>query len=120
MIIQNRKHQAARDLLILDTDLTVIKIWGDYKFGKSDHFIDNLLKTNISHFYLLMDVDLPYEYSNLRENPDLSDRKELFQLYKSLLEKLKVPYVVISGSEKNRTKKGIAAVDEFLRSIKHD
>mgnify|MGYP006188976705 CR=1 FL=1 len=118
LIIQNRKHQQAKNLLVLDTDLTVIKIWGEYKFGNTDPFIDNLLKTNLAGLYLLMDVDLPYEHSPLRENPDLDERKELFALYEKLLKKLQVPYVIISGSEKERTRKAISAVDSFLETQK--
>ena len=118
LIIQNRKHQSAKKLLILDTDLTVIKIWGEYKFGQSDPFIDNLLKSNLAHFYLLMETDLPYEYKSMRENPDLGERQELFQLYKNLLESLKVPYTVISGSHEERFKSATTAVDNHMEALK--
>lgn len=117
LIIQNRKHQAAKKLLFLDTDLTVIKIWGEYKFGKADTFIDNLLKSNLAHFYLLMDVDLPYEYSHLRENPGLDERKELFNMYKDLLEQLKVPYSIISGIRSERTNAAITTLNQQFDSL---
>lgn len=117
LIIQNRKHQAAKKLLILDTDLTVIKIWGEYKFGKPDTFIENLLKSNLAHLYLLMKTDLPYEYSSLRENPELREREEIFEIYKQLLEDMKVPYRIISGQSEERTKKAMTAIDEHFGTI---
>ncbi len=69
-------------LLVIDTDMYVMKIWCEFVFGKCHQFIlDQILKRKYD-FYLLCDVDLEWTPDELREYPDLEMRKTLFQIYK--------------------------------------
>lgn len=115
LILQNRHHQNARKLLFLDTDATVIKVWSEYKYGKTDEYVEYLLKSNTADLYLLMDIDLEYEEGKLREHPDLEDRKKLLQLYKRQLREMKVDFELISGKKKERFKNALQEIEKKFK-----
>lgn len=101
-------------LLFIDTNLYVIKVWSEYVFNK----IDNRILTGIAKrkydLYLLCDVDLPWVKDELREYPDLHTRKKLFHYYKEEMAEQNIPWVIISGNYDERLKKSIKAVDHFI------
>lgn len=91
---------SANELLICDTNLVVIKVWSEYKYGSLDNWIENQVENRNYELYLLTNCDIPWEYDVFRENPD--DREVLFLQYESFLKKKKLPYVVIEGSKAER------------------
>jgi len=101
-------------LLFIDTNLYVIKVWSEYVFNK----IDNRILTGIAQrkydMYLLCDVDLPWVKDDLREYPDLHTRKKLFHYYKEEMTAQDTPWVIISGDYKERLRKAIEAVDQLI------
>jgi len=92
--------QQQASINICDTDLTVIKIWSEYKYGNCHPWINEHLRENRADLYLLSYPDLAWEPDPQRENP--LDRNELFDLYQSLLMDLQVEYKVIKGVGKER------------------
>lgn len=99
-------------LLFCDTNLAVIKIWSEYKYGKSDDWITAEIKKRKYSLHLLTDIDLPWQYDPLRENPD--NRKEIFDLYHRELKQQQVKFEVVSGIEKNRIANAISLVDKHF------
>ena len=97
--------------LFCDTDLRVIKIWSNFKFGKVDPWILEQIKEREYHRYLLMDVDLPWEPDPQREHPH--SRTELFELYHNELMSSGVPFHIISGVNQDRLKNAL----KYLSSI---
>jgi predicted DCC family thiol-disulfide oxidoreductase YuxK/nicotinamide riboside kinase len=95
-------------MLILDTSLEVIKIWSEFKYGTCDSFINDNLLLRKHNLYLLCRHDLPWEYDPQRENSN--DRQELFELYKSLLIEMRVPFAEVFGLEEERTDVALKAV----------
>ena len=93
------------NLVFLDTDLTVFYIWIKEKYQKEVDWINEQLQNLNDKIYFLCDTDIEWEEDALREHPNIEDRKRLFQAYKNLLEKLQVPYYVISGDLETRLKK---------------
>jgi len=91
--------------LFCDTDLRVIKIWSKYRFGNVHPWILEQIRTRTYHAYLLMDIDLPWEPDPQREHP--KNRQELFDLYRAELKLAEVPFTIISGEKKERSKKAI-------------
>ena len=96
--------------LFFDTNLITIKIWSDYKYGRTDPWILESMKTRKYDFYLLTDIDLPWESDPQREHPN--ERQELFDLYKDYLESNQLPFEVVWGLELNR-------FENALRHIKN-
>jgi nicotinamide riboside kinase len=106
--MENRLAGNATDWLICDTELTVIKIWSEVRYGRCDNSILEKLENHHYDYYLLCDVDLPWEYDPLREHPEM--RQYLFDKYRTDLNSRKLPYSVISGHGHHRLANAIAAL----------
>ena len=96
------------DLLICDTDLITIRIWGEEKFGRSDPWIIQTTEERTYDHWLLCSPDIPWEPDPLRENPH--DRDRLFGVYHDLLMKLGKPFTVIRGDPDERLRAAVTAV----------
>lgn len=107
---QHRKK--AKNLLFLDTDLFVIKIWSEFKYGSCDPWILQQLAMNQASFYFLTHHDVPYEDDPLRESPN--KRPELFRLYESALKEAGVPYFVLKGGEDKRFESAVQRINSIL------
>jgi nicotinamide riboside kinase len=101
-------------LLFIDTDMYVMKVWCEYVFGKCHPYIEEQIAQRKYDLYLLCNIDLPWVKDELREYPDEAPRKELYAIYKNILESQSVPWVDISGNYEERLQKAIEAVDRIL------
>lgn len=104
--------KSANKLLFCDTNLLVIKIWSEYKYGICDPWIQNNMELERYHLHLLTDIDLPWEDDELREHPYA--REELFNIYHQSLVDADVPFKIISGDRKERIKSAVQAIDRSL------
>ncbi|MBE0638012.1 MAG: AAA family ATPase [Bacteroidales bacterium] len=102
----------ANNILFSDTELFVTKIWCNVRFGKCHSWIEDQLKKQLYDLYLLLDVDLPWEYDPLREHPE--GRDLLLGLFKMELDKYGCNYRIISGVGDERLKNAIAVVDNLI------
>ena len=91
----------------------VCKIWVEYVFKHSNKVIDEILKQQNFDLYLLCDIDLPWVYDPLRENPNIEERKELFEIYKNTLEQMKVPFEIVSGDDEVRLNNAIKIIEKY-------
>lgn len=103
---------SAKDILICDTNLLVIKVWSNFKYGDTDPEILKALDESQYDLYLLTCIDLPWEDDPHREHPDR--REELYSIYLKELNELAVPFVEIRGSREERRKTAIEAIDRLL------
>ncbi len=108
----NEGVKNANGLLLQDTDLMVIKIWSEVKYGSVNPWIQMQLEMNLPDFYLLTFYDIPYEEDPLRETPER--RPELFDLYEAEVKKTGVPYQVVSGSHQDRLETAIRNINTIL------
>ena len=90
------------NFLICDTEMTVIKIWSEFKYKLCSETILNLYKQQKFDHYFLCYPDIPWEEDPLRENPN--DREMLFDIYLNELKKNNLPFTVISGNLETRLK----------------
>ena len=105
------KH--AGNVLIADTDFTVLKVWSEVKYGKvSDHLLE--IDENFQFdLYLLCLPDIPWEPDPLRENPN--DRWELLEHYREALSEKGNPVIEISGSYEERFQTSIEAIHALMK-----
>jgi NadR type nicotinamide-nucleotide adenylyltransferase len=113
MALEIKAAAEAGKLLFCDTDLLVIKIWSEHAFGKVDPWILDQLAQRRYDLYILTNIDMPWEPDPQREHPNLRDF--FMEWYKAELEKMSIPYAIISGSGEERLKNAIAVVDEVLK-----
>lgn len=104
------------DLLFIDTDMYVLKVWCEFVFGKCHHWILNQVVERKYDLYLLCDIDLPWVKDELREYPDLQTREKLFHHYKDIMVNQTVPWAIINGNYIERLPKAIEAVNKILQS----
>jgi NadR type nicotinamide-nucleotide adenylyltransferase len=104
------KNQA---LLIVDTDMYVMKVWAEFVFNNCHSFIlDNIVSRKYD-LYLLCNTDLPWVKDELREYPDLETRAKLFNIYKDILINQDTPWTLISGTGEERLRAAIEAIDNL-------
>ncbi|GIV33844.1 MAG: hypothetical protein KatS3mg031_1379 [Chitinophagales bacterium] len=110
LALENRLVSEADSLLICDTNLLVIKVWMEHKFGYVPPWIDAEIRTRHYHLHLLTAPDIPYEEDPLRENPELGTY--FFAQYETLLKTLSFPYIIICGT--HRLQQAVKAVGKAL------
>ena len=111
LILEEEKKNP--EILIADTETIVCKIWVEYVFKHSNEIIDNILKKQDFDLYLLCDIDLPWVYDPLRENPNLEERKELFNIYKNTLTKMNVSFEIVRGDDEERVNNAINIINKY-------
>lgn len=110
----NAEEQAAKHangFVFCDTNLVVIKIWSEFKYGSCDPEIVTLMKRQTYDLHVLTDVDLPWEDDPLREHPH--KRQQLFDLYKAELESTQTNFTIIRGDYASRRAAAIEAVEKI-------
>ncbi len=96
-------------LMICDTDLLVIIIWSEVRFGDCHPWILETFEKQVergNRAYLLCDYDMPWEPDPLRESAET--RPELFRLYQEKLDTYNLDYHIIKGSAEERLKSSCA------------
>ena len=101
-------------ILLLDTDMYVMKVWCEFVFEKCHHWILNRIVERKYDLYLLCNIDLPWVKDELREYPDLKSREQLYHHYKDIMINQNVPWVNISGNYAERLQKAVTAIDNLL------
>jgi len=113
-MVNSQLSATSTQLLFIDTDMYVMKVWCEYVFGKCHQFIlDEIVKRKYD-LYLLCNIDLPWVKDELREYPDEGTRTELYQIYKDILINQPVPWAEISGGYEERLKRAVKAVDTVI------
>ncbi len=104
---------AETDFIICDTTFLTVKIWSDEILGEAPQVVLDALETRTYQFYVLLDIDLPWQEDPLRDFPHL--REHFMNIWHKELKALNANYTVVGGIE-NRLKNVIKAIDQFLKA----
>jgi NadR type nicotinamide-nucleotide adenylyltransferase len=104
----------ANRVLICDTNLLVVKVWSEYKYGKCNPEILAQHANRKYDLYLLTYVDIPWEEDPQREHPD--KREHFWKIYFEEVRASGVPFVEIRGERDERRASAIAAINRLLLS----
>jgi NadR type nicotinamide-nucleotide adenylyltransferase len=115
LLIEEERAAEAKQLLVCDTDLLTIRIWGEEKYGRSDAWIVQQTLERPYGLWLLCAPDMPWEPDPLRENPH--DRERLFEAYAALLGHLGKPHLVLRGPHAARMAQAKQAIDALLAGM---
>ena len=107
---EDQLAESAKKSLFVDTDLRVIHIWSEHRFGKTDPWVSDQIKERKYDLILLTDTDLPWTPDPLREYPELEMRQYFFDKYLQLAQESGFPFLVVSGDQETRLKTAVAAV----------
>jgi NadR type nicotinamide-nucleotide adenylyltransferase len=109
------EDEYARDstkVLFCDTNLYVIKVWSEVKFGSCAPDILHQIETRPYDLYLLTYVDVPWQDDPQREHP--TRREELYERYLNEMKNQPVPFVEIKGPRELRQQTALDAVQKIL------
>lgn len=115
--MQSEDHYAAlarNGLLFCDTDLYVIKIWSEHKYGRCHPWILEQIAARHYDLFLLCDIDMPWEEDPLREHPDPEMRQYFFKLYQENLKAAGQPFAVISGLGEERLMHAVEIIQKTI------
>lgn len=104
----------SENILICDTDLHVIKVWSQHKFGKVHPWIAQQITERKYDLYLLTDIDIPWQNDPQREHPEQEQRNHFFEIYRNIVIDSGIPYKIISGSVEERLDKSIEFIEEKI------
>ncbi|HEY0434378.1 MAG TPA: ATP-binding protein [Chitinophagaceae bacterium] len=108
--VANSHKDANAQMLFIDTEMFVMKVWCEFVFGKCHSYILDEIATRRYDLYLLTDTDMEWVRDDLREYPDVETRRELYSIYRHILENQSTPWVNISGDWQQRFEKAVDAV----------
>lgn len=114
LALEDASVEKASDMLIIDTDMYVMKVWCEYVFNNCHPFILEKINERKYDAYLLCDIDLPWTADEMREYPNEEPRKELFTIYKELLINQKTPWGIVSGTGETRTQNAIDLIQKLV------
>jgi NadR type nicotinamide-nucleotide adenylyltransferase len=115
LLLEDKTIAAAQNgIVFLDTDLHVVKVWSESKFGTCDEEILKQIATRHYDLYILTHIDMPWQEDPLREHPEPEMREHFFNIYNDIVQESSVPFVVVNGNEAERLRAAIKAVETVL------
>ncbi|MBN3859059.1 AAA family ATPase [Neisseriaceae bacterium PsAf] len=106
---EEKYNSLANKFIFLDTNPLTLYIYSHIYFQKApEEIIQACLNRPSNEYYLLTDVDVPWEFDVLRDRPN--DREYIFDLMQQELLRRKLPFSIISGTIPERINK----IDELL------
>jgi NadR type nicotinamide-nucleotide adenylyltransferase len=112
LMLEDKLALEARKFLFVDTDLRVIQVWSEHRFGEVADWILEEIKTRFYSKILLTDVDLPWESDPLREHPEENMRRYFLEKYQKLAVESGFPFRLISGDRAYRLRSSA----DFIKS----
>ncbi|MCW5921281.1 MAG: ATP-binding protein [Saprospiraceae bacterium] len=102
------------NLLVCDTDWTVLHVWEEYRFRPDDapEWQKGYGPAHLADLYLLCAPDFPWQPDPLREHPD--ERDALFDLYEELLHGRQANFITLTGGHEMRLQIALSAIRKLF------
>jgi very-short-patch-repair endonuclease/nicotinamide riboside kinase len=110
--LEDEKAKEAVNYLFCDTNLIVLKIWSDHKYGETHPWILESLANRTYDFYLLSDIDIPWQADPQREHPHM--REYFFNLYQDYLIENKLAFGLVTGLGPERIKQALKLIEDRI------
>ena len=115
MQLEDELAMQAKHYLFCDTDLRVIQVWSQHRYGKVDSWVLEELARRTYDLILLCAPDLPWQADPLREHPELEMRQQFFEIYQQLSQASGIPWILVSGDTAERLSTAIQAVGSLKK-----
>ena len=103
----------ANKFLICDTDLHVIKVWSEHKYGRCHSWVLEEIAKRKYDLYLLTYIDTDWENDPQREHPEPEMRNYFYKTYLDIVQNSGVPWVDIRGDHEQRLKEALRATNSL-------
>jgi NadR type nicotinamide-nucleotide adenylyltransferase len=115
LLLEDKTVAAAQNgIVFLDTDLHVVKVWSESKYGTCDEEILKQIAIRRYDLYILTHIDMPWQEDPLREHPGPEMREHFFNIYNDIVQESNVPFVLVNGNEDERLQAAIKAVGTMI------
>ena len=117
MQLENEIAEKTKKLLICDTNLVETLVYSQtiYEGYSPKTLVKNIIQHRY-HLYLLTNIDIPWEFDVVRDGN--ADRQKMFLHFEAILQKNKLPYIIVSGNPQQRLQKAIEQIDRLLKTTK--
>lgn len=113
MNLEDELALTATRFLFCDTDLRVIQVWSQHRYGKVDPWVLEEISRRTYDLILLCAPDLPWQEDPLREHPELKMREAFFAKYLQLTKQSGFPFKIIDGDPVKRMSAGVEAIQSL-------
>ena len=103
----------ARHYLICDTDLYVLKVWSEAKYGRCHRHILETIAMRSYDLYLLTYTDIPWTPDPQREHPLEEHRQYFYHQYLDIVQQSGVGWAGISGTGQARLATAMQAINKL-------
>ncbi len=113
--IEDEFARDANKVLICDTNLYVIKIWSQFKFG---NVYPEILAGNSQPSLRPLPADVcRYTVGGRPQREHPGKREELYQLYRSEMLNQSIPFVEIRGEREQRRQTAVGAIEKLISGL---
>ncbi len=109
--LENQRLMNANKILFCDTNVLVTQLWSEVYFDSYCHpkILNMVTKSNYD-LYLFTDIDVPWEFDDLRDMPHQRDK--LYLYHQKLLDFYGFEYLKIQGNPRERLDKAVSYIDK--------
>lgn len=115
MAAEAEARETTDGLIVCDTDLLVIQVWWEEKYGTLPEELVEALRTQTPRSYLLLHPDVDWAADPQRENP--LDRDGLFARYQTLLAAGEHPHRTVAGRGAERIARALVAIEDLFPEL---
>jgi len=106
-----RKHAGSH--LICDTDLYVLKVWAEARYGRCHRNILESIAQSTCDLYLLTYIDINWEDDPLREHSQPEERYYFYNQYRDIVINSGIPWADIRGTHQQRLDTALKAIESL-------
>jgi NadR type nicotinamide-nucleotide adenylyltransferase len=113
LVKEDKAIKQANQFLFCDTDLYVIKVWSEHKYGKCDRWILEQIAQRKYDLYLLTYIDVPWQEDPQREHPQPTMREYFYHIYQDIIINSGTSWADIRGNKTERLQKAINIINSL-------
>ncbi|MDO4881545.1 MAG: ATP-binding protein [Capnocytophaga sp.] len=106
---ENELITKANQYLFCDTNLFELMVYSYIYYQKCPTFLEKYALKHQYDFIFLTNIDVPWQADDLRDKPN--ERKEIFSIFKSFLEKNNYSFTILEGDVETRIQKVISKIN---------
>lgn len=103
----------ANQYLICDTDLYVVKVWSEHKYGRCAPWVLEEIAQRRYDLYLLTYIDILWEDDPLREHAEDNMRYYFYSQYRDIVVNSGIAWVDVRGSLQERLHIALSAIKDL-------
>lgn len=112
--MEDQLSHKANKFLICDTDLSVIRVWSEHKYGRCHPWVLERIAERKYDLYVLTDIDIEWQHDPLREHPQPEMRQYFFNIHKDMVQESGFPWIIVHGTHEARLQQAMQAIGKYL------